>query len=64
MRHRIRERRMELGLTQGQLAEKAGCSRQFINMLEMNDEMSVQSKLLLRIAKALNCTVDSLFYGD
>lgn len=64
MRHRIRERRMELGLTQGQLAEKAGCSRQFINMLEMNNEMSVQSKLLLRIAKALGCTVDSLFYED
>ena len=65
MRHRIRELRKKAGMTQAELAEKTGCSRQFINLLEGDEEMSIQSKRLIKIAEALGVSLNDLFLaGD
>ena len=48
MRYRIRELRKEKGLSQQELANKARCTRQFINMLENSDEINISTKMLIR----------------
>lgn len=64
MRNKIKENREEAGLTQQELAEKAGCSRQFINMLENNTEINVSLKTISQIAAALNKTIDDLIFFE
>lgn len=64
MRNKIRELRTEAGMTQGELAEKAGCSRQFIVMIEGDSDISIGSKILVRIAEALGCSLDDIFYAN
>ncbi len=61
---KIKERRLLMGLTQQQLAEKSGCTRQFINQIESDGNINVSSKLLLRIAESLECTIDDIFFTD
>lgn len=51
--------RMERGMTQGQLAEKVGCLTNDISRWETGAR-NPSGKSLLRIAAALNCTVDEL----
>ncbi|WP_334144468.1 substrate-binding domain-containing protein [Rhabdothermincola sp.] len=59
---RVRERRMELGWTQAQLAERAGVSRQLVSALESGrHEPGVSAALA--IASALGLSVEDLF-GD
>lgn len=62
MKLRIKEYREKQGLTQQELAEKANCSRQFINMLENSDDINVSTKVLLGIANALEVKVDDLIF--
>lgn len=62
MGYRIKDRRLELHMTQEELSEKSGVSRQTISSLETNDEYSVSTKTLTRIASALDTTVSSLFF--
>lgn len=62
MKLRIKEYREKQGLTQQELAEKANCSRQFINMLENSDDINVSTKVLLNIANALEVKVDDLIF--
>ena len=65
MKYNIKKYREAKGMTQSELAEKAGCSRQFVNMLENSDEINVSSKVLVRLANALGKTVDELiFFGN
>lgn len=64
MGYRIKDRRTELRMTQEELSEKSGVSRQTISTLETNNDYSVSTKTLSRIAKALNTTVASLFFEN
>lgn len=64
MRNKIRELRIQSGLTQGQLAKKAGCSRQFIVKIENGADVSIGSKLLVKIAEALGCSLNDIFYAN
>ena len=64
MKYKIEQYRKQCGMTQQELADKAGCSRQFVNMLENSDDINVSSKTLLNIAKALNRTVDDLIFFE
>lgn len=64
MKYKIEQYRKQSGMTQQELADKAGCSRQFVNMLENSDDINVSSKMLLSIAKALNRTVDDLIFFE
>lgn len=63
MKYRIRELRKEKGLSQQELANKAGCTRQFINMLENSDEINISTKMLISIATALEVSVDTLLFS-
>ena len=56
----LRERRIEAGLTQAQLADLAGLSRKTINTVE-NGVFVPSTLVALRIAAALNLKVEALF---
>lgn len=61
MQYKIKEYRLSKNITQTELAEKVGCSRQYLNELENKDIRNVSSHLLLRIAKALDVSVEKIF---
>jgi putative transcriptional regulator len=61
--NRIREERVRLGLTQAQLATRAGVSRKTINTVE-NGVFVPSTVLALRLAKVLGTTVEDLFALD
>lgn len=55
----IRDKREALGLTQIEVAEKAGLDRNYIGMVERG-ERNPSYLSLIKIAKGLNMTVDQL----
>ncbi len=61
MQYKIKEYRLSKNITQRELAEKVGCSRQYLNELENKDIRNVSSHLLLRIANALDVSVEKIF---
>src|ERR1017187_6884843 len=60
---RIAEVRDERGLTQRQLADKAGLSIAFLSEIE-NGKRNLSSRKLLRIADELNVSTDYLLRGE
>lgn len=60
---RIKKRRVELGWTQDQLAQKAGISKSFLSDLE-NGKRSVSADNLLDIARVLSLSLDYLMKGE
>ncbi len=62
--NKIRERRLEAGMTQSDLAVKSGISRATICMLEKNPAQNTSTRTLYAIARALNTTVDRIFYDE
>jgi putative transcriptional regulator len=65
MKHwdRIRRARTENGLTQAELAEMTGVTRQTIGLIESGD-YNPSLKLCLGIARVLNKTLDELFWME
>jgi transcriptional regulator with XRE-family HTH domain len=59
---RIKARRAELGLTQDQLAEKAGISKSFVSDLETG-KRSIGADTLLDVGRAMNVSLDFLMTG-
>ncbi len=59
---RIRDRRIEQGLKQGDLAKLAGISASYLNLIEHN-RRRIAGKLLGEIAQHLNTTPDALAQG-
>lgn len=59
--NRIRERRAELGLSQNELSIRVGCTRAWIGYLERNDLKSFKLSWALKVAKALETTVEEIF---
>lgn len=57
---RIRAARERAGLSQPELAERAGVAKSFISMLETGKRARVGSDILARIAVALDTTLDAL----
>ena len=55
----LKDMRENLHLTQGELAERIGVSRSAVAMWE-TDKNTPPTKILTRLAAALNCTVDEL----
>ena len=64
MGYGIREVRMSRGISQSELSEKSGVSRSIINGLETGRTSVTKTDTLLKIAHALNVTVDELFFAD
>lgn len=59
--NRIRERREKLRMTQAELAEKSGISRQTISALESGDKVDVKVSTIKALADALKCKPTFLF---
>ena len=62
MGYKIKDFREALGMTQEELAKKSGVSRGTISALENGTERTTTTKTLSNIARALNTTVDRLFF--
>jgi putative molybdopterin biosynthesis protein len=60
MENRLREKRQALGLSQKQLADLAGITRQAVSALESN-QYSPATSVALQLARALRCRVEDLF---
>ena len=58
---RLRLARVERGLSQEELAEKAGVTRQTIGLIE-NGKYNPTLSLCIKIARALGRTLDELFW--
>ena len=58
---RLKEARQTAGLTQAELAEKAGVSRKTINTVE-NGVFAPSTILALSLARALDMKVEDLFW--
>lgn len=61
MGYRIRELREAMKMTQEELADKSGVSRGTISALENGSMRNTTSKTLLKLAQALNTSVDRIF---
>lgn len=55
----LKEIRNSRGFTQKQLAERVGCTRNMITMIE-NGACNPSLGLLIKIAEALSCKLDDL----
>ena len=62
MGFKIKELREAQKMTQEELSSKSGVSRGTIIALESGAERNTTSKTLLKIASALDTSVDNLFY--
>lgn len=62
MKTHIKEFREKLGMSQEELAEKAGVSRTTIWKLENNLTDVTTSATMLKISKVLNASIDDIFY--
>jgi putative transcriptional regulator len=63
MKNNIRVYRAKLSLTQDDLSNRLGVSRQTINSIE-NNKYFPSLELGLRLAKVFDCKVDDLFSLD
>ena len=64
MGYRIKDLREAKGLTQEALSTKSGVSRATIWALETGEERTTTTKTLMKLAKALDTTVDALFFDS
>jgi molybdate-binding protein/DNA-binding XRE family transcriptional regulator len=60
LENHLREKRQALGLSQKQLADIAGITRQAVSALE-SDQYSPATSVALQLARALRCRVEELF---
>ncbi|AVX21638.1 putative transcriptional regulator [Carboxydocella sporoproducens DSM 16521] len=63
MRNLIALKRKALGMTQEELASILKISRPYLSDLE-NGKYNVSGKLMLKIANALGCKVEEIFFDD
>ena len=59
-KERLKEKRMEAGLTQVQLAEKAGVTARTIQNYELGNRKPSNMEVIQKIADALNTTTEYL----
>ncbi|ELY59291.1 helix-turn-helix transcriptional regulator [Natronococcus jeotgali] len=60
MENQVTERRSERGLSQGELAEAVGVTRQTINSIE-RERYDPSLELAFKLATYFDCRVDDLF---
>ena len=61
MHNTIKERREALKLNQDQLSEKSGVTRTVISQLETGRRTVITSDTMLKLAKAMDCSVTDIF---
>lgn len=62
MGYRLKEIREGKGITQEELEKMSGVSRQTISAIENNDNYQAKTGTLVALARALDTTVDKLFF--
>ena len=62
--YKLRDMRQAKQLTQQQLAEKSGVSRQTINNIENDEHYNTTFNTLVKLADALGVTVDQIFFDQ
>lgn len=62
MNIKLKEIREEKGMTQEQLENKSGISRQTISAIENGRTNNVMSGTLTALAEALDTTIDAIFF--
>lgn len=62
MGYKIKDLREAMKMTQEELAEKSGVSRGTISALENGIDRTTTSKTLVKLAQALDTTVDRIFF--
>ena len=62
MENKVKEKRLELKLTQEELAKEAGISRNVIIQIENGHDLNLTKSTMQSIAKALNSTVTKIFF--
>lgn len=63
MTHKMKVKRVEKGMTQAELAERVGVTRQTIGLIE-KEQYNPSLKLCVAIAKELGQTLDDLFWEE
>lgn len=63
MGFKIKEVRNKIGMTQAELAEDSDVSRATIAGLESGALTTTSTKTLVKLAKALNCSVENIFFS-
>jgi len=61
--YKIREKRLELGISQEELAEMSGVSRSIISGLESGRVKVTTTETLLKLSQALGCRVKEIFFA-
>ncbi len=61
MQYKVKEARLEKGLSQEELSKIAGISRQTISDLESGEIVNTTTATLTKLAKALGCDVTDIF---
>ena len=64
MGYKIKELREKMKMTQEELAEKSGVSRVTISGLENGSNRATTTKTLQNIARALEVTIDQIFFNE
>lgn len=61
---KIKDYRKKQSMTQEELSQKSGVSRSTIIALENGSKKNVNTATLLKIARALDTTVENIFFGE
>ena len=64
MGFKVKELREAKGMTQEELEQRSGVSRQTISAIENNRCGDVKTGTLMAIAKALETTLDAIFFPE
>ena len=64
MEYRVKEIRKQLGITQTDLCEKSGVSREIVSGLERGTTRTTTVNTLEKIAEALGCKISDLFFEN
>ena len=64
MGYHLKEVREEKGMTQEELSEKSGVSRGTISAIENGTSRATTTKTLVALARALETTVESIFFTE
>lgn len=63
MRNRIKQRRLELNMTQNELAKKLNITINRLSKIE-NGKVDVKLSMAFRISHHLSCRIDDIFLED
>lgn len=64
MGYRVKEIREEMKMTQEELEQKSGISRQTISAIENGKGGDVKAGTLKALARALGTTIDNIFFDE